>query len=72
MHGIHLNVFLISFSFAISINTFSKCCVGMRKENSQLQNKDMWKSAHQHSSVPGRHWDLCDVGIVTYKLDLSN
>jgi hypothetical protein len=29
--------FVISFLFAICINTFSKCCVGMRKE--ERENK---------------------------------
>jgi hypothetical protein len=34
---------IIHVLFAVCINTFSKCCVGMRKkkENSQLQNRDM-------------------------------
>jgi hypothetical protein len=42
------------------------------KENSQLQKRDMKKSAHHHSSVLGRCRDLCDLGIVTYKRDLNN
>jgi hypothetical protein len=44
----------------------------INEKNSRLQNRDMKKSAHQHSSVPGRYRDLCDLRIVTYKLHLNN
>jgi hypothetical protein len=67
-------LFVIPFLFSICINTIlRKCCIGMRKreENSQLQIRDTWKSAHEYSSVPGRCKDFCDLGIVTYKLDLK-
>jgi hypothetical protein len=45
----------------------------MRKEKKKTVNYriETYRRAHQHSYVPGTCRDLCDLGIVTYKLDLN-